>query len=57
MIRFLDQADAWNQGLVSIKDDGTVIMKADDTSTLPLGVNRSRYADIHTHERPSDASP
>ena len=39
---FVNESTAFATGLVSIQDDGTVIMKADDTSDLANGVFRNR---------------
>ena len=39
---YVDQQTAVDQGYIFVEDDGTVIMKADDTTVLPLGQNRSR---------------
>ena len=39
---FVNESTAFANGLVSIQKDGTVIMKADDTSNLANGVFRDR---------------
>jgi hypothetical protein len=39
-VNYVDQSTAVANGFVYVQDDGTVIMKADDNTTLPLGVNR-----------------
>ena len=39
---FVNESTAFANGLVSIQGDGTVIMKADDTSNLANGVFRDR---------------
>ena len=40
---FVNESTALANGLVSIQDDGTVIMKADDTSNLASGEFRDRW--------------
>lgn len=40
---YVNQSTAVEKGYVFVQDDGTVIMKADDQTTLPLGQNRERY--------------
>lgn len=40
---FVNESTAFANGLVSIQEDGTVIMKADDTSNLASGVFRDRW--------------
>ncbi|TFK41134.1 glycoside hydrolase family 16 protein [Crucibulum laeve] len=39
-VNYVNASDAWAKGLVSIEDDGTVIMKADQTTFLDKGVFR-----------------
>ena len=39
---FVNESTAIANGLVSVQADGTVIMKADDTSNLAAGVFRNR---------------
>ncbi|KJA19486.1 glycoside hydrolase family 16 protein [Hypholoma sublateritium FD-334 SS-4] len=41
LVTYVDQQTAIDQGYIFVEDDGTVIMKADDTTVLPLGQNRS----------------
>lgn len=38
----MDQATAFADGLAYVDANNTVIMKGDDTTTLPAGVNRNR---------------
>ncbi|KAI0703411.1 concanavalin A-like lectin/glucanase domain-containing protein [Cytidiella melzeri] len=38
---YTSREDAFAQGLAYVDDNGTVVMKGDDTTQLPLGVNRS----------------
>ncbi|PPQ67675.1 hypothetical protein CVT25_012703 [Psilocybe cyanescens] len=40
-VDYVDKSTAEAMGLFWVADDGTAFMKADDTSVLPLGVNRS----------------
>ena len=40
---FVNESTAFAKGLVSIQEDGTVIMKADDTTDLASGVFRDRW--------------
>ena len=44
---YINKTAAFESGLVSVKDDGTVIMKADDTTKLDRGVFRNRFGHVH----------
>jgi hypothetical protein len=39
---FVNESTAYANGLVYVQDNGTVIMKADDTTNLATGVFRNR---------------
>lgn len=39
---FVDAQTAFSKSLAYVQSDGTVIIKGDDTSTLPLGAFRDR---------------
>jgi len=39
-VNYVNQSTAVANGYIFVEDDGTVIMKADDNTTLPMGVNR-----------------
>lgn len=39
---FVNQSTAIAKNYTYVQEDGTVIMKADNTSTLPLGAYRDR---------------
>lgn len=38
---------AFANGLAYVQDDGKVVMKGDDFTTLPAGVNRNRYVRVY----------
>jgi len=44
---YINKTAAFESGLVSIKEDGLVIMKADDTTKLDRGVFRNRFGHVH----------
>ncbi|KAF9555563.1 hypothetical protein CPC08DRAFT_695392 [Agrocybe pediades] len=39
-VDYVNKSTAIQNGYIFVQDDGTVIMKVDDTTTLPMGVNR-----------------
>lgn len=39
---YVNQSTAMENGYIFVQDNGTVIMKVDDTTTLPMGTNRPR---------------
>jgi hypothetical protein len=45
---YVNRSDAYGRGLIYVEDDGTVIMKGDDTNWLPLGTYRDRYLSSYT---------
>ena len=44
---YINKTAAFESGLVSVKDDGLIIMKADDTTKLNRGVFRNRFGHVH----------
>ena len=44
---YINKTAAFESGLVSVEDDGSVIMKADDTTKLDRGVFRNRFGHVH----------
>ena len=43
---YVDRDTAFNDGLAFVTGNNTVIMKGDNTTTLPMGTNRSRCVNV-----------